>query len=155
MAACFVPLPLAGEVAPRRVRAAVGARVAMELRRNTGKARQLRDASTDAERALWTQLRARRMRHCKFRRQYPISGYIVDFVCLQALLIIELDGGQHVEQMAYDNLRSAVLAKSGYRVLRFWNNEVLTNLPAVLEEIHKQIGAPPSPQPLSRQRERG
>ena len=127
----------------------------MELRRGTDRARALRLSSTDAERALWQRLRGRHLNGCKFRRQFPVAGFVVDFVCLERSVVIELDGSQHFEQSAHDEGRTAVLAKCGFRVLRFWNNDVLANLDGVLEEILRQIAGPPSPQPHSRQRERG
>jgi very-short-patch-repair endonuclease len=83
----------------------------------------------------------------KFRRQVPISGYVADFVCLERRLIVEVDGGQHAERVEQDALRSIVLAKSGFRVLRFWNTDVLLKLDDVLAEILRQLQAPPSPQP--------
>jgi len=83
----------------------------------------------------------------KFRRQLPISGYIVDFVCLEEKVIVEVDGGQHNDRQVQDARRTAVLEKSGFRVLRFWNNEVLEKLDSVLEEILRAVEAPPSPQP--------
>ena len=119
----------------------------MESRPGTKTARRLRSASTDAELALWERLRARRLMQMKFRRQFPISGYYADFVCLEKKLVIELDGGQHADRMAQDAHRTAVLAKSGFRILRFWDNEVLKNIDAVLEEILRSVEAPPSPQP--------
>ena len=91
-------------------------------------ARTLRANSTDAERALWQHLRAYRMRGQKFRRQTPIGLYIADFVCLEARLIIELDGGQHAERSTYERDRTAGLQAQGFRVLRFWNTDVLNNL---------------------------
>jgi adenine-specific DNA-methyltransferase len=117
----------------------------MELRRGTRNARSLRTASTDAEAALWRHLRARRLGNLKFRRQFPISGYVADFVCLEAKLIVELDGGQHLETQARDAHRTAVLMKSGFRVLRFWDDDVLKDVQSVLEEILRAV--PPSPQP--------
>src|SRR6187399_2514187 len=119
----------------------------MELRRGITKARNLRVASTDVERLLWTHLRGRRLGDFKFRRQQPICGYIVDFVCVETRLVIELDGGQHSEQVTQDAHRTAMLAKNGFRVMRFWNDEVLKNLEGVLEQILRQSEAPPSPQP--------
>jgi very-short-patch-repair endonuclease len=83
----------------------------------------------------------------KFRRQVPVNGYIVDFVCIEVGLVVEVDGGQHADQIASDSQRSAVLAKSGFRVLRFWNNDVLQRLDDVLAEILRHLQAPPSPQP--------
>jgi len=119
----------------------------MELRRDTDRSRSLRAGSTDAERALWAHLKARNLAGCKFRRQYAISGFVVDFVCLERRLVVELDGGQHVEQSAYDERRSAILSKSAFRVIRFWNDDVLLRMESVLEEILRQLQTPPSPQP--------
>ena len=119
----------------------------MELRRGITKARNLRVVSTDVERVPWTHLRGRRLGNFKFRRQQPIAGYIVDFVCVETRLVIELDGGQHSELAAQDAHRTAMLEKNGVRVVRFWNDEVLKNLEGVLEELLQQLEAPPSPQP--------
>ena len=99
------------------------------------RARALRRASSEAERRLWRYLRAHRFDGYKFRRQVVIAPYIVDFVCLEAMLIIEADGGQHSEQQAYDQRRTALLEGMGYRVLRFWNHEILRETEAVLEQI--------------------
>ena len=99
------------------------------------RAKELRKNSTDAERALWRQLRAHRLAGHKFRRQQPVGRYIVDFVCFEKQLIIELDGGQHTEQVAYDVERSTWLQSQGFRVLRFWNHEVLQNTEAVVEVV--------------------
>ena len=85
---------------------------------------------------LWNQLRGRRVNGYKFRRQVVIEPYVVDFACFEAKLIIEVDGGQHMDQAAYDVRRTESLERMGYRVLRFWNNEVLSELPAVLERIN-------------------
>jgi very-short-patch-repair endonuclease len=119
----------------------------MELRKGIGKARRLRLSATDAERTPWTHLRSRRLGQFKFRRQLPVAGFVVDFACLETRLIVELDGGQHADRSDYDERRTAILGKSGFRVLRFWNDDVLTKLEAVLEEILRQSEAPPSPQP--------
>ncbi len=119
----------------------------MESRRSTAIARRLRSTSTDVERALWERLRARRLKGLKFRRQFPLSGYVADFVCIEAKLIIELDGGQHAERLAQDAHRTSVLEKSGFRVLRFWDNDVLKELEAVLDEILRAVEVPTSPQP--------
>jgi very-short-patch-repair endonuclease len=102
---------------------------------STAKAKELRKNSTDAERALWRQLRAHRLVGYKFRRQQPVGRYIVDFVCFEKQVIVELDGGQHAEQVAYDAERTAWLQDRGFRVLRFWNHEALQNLEAVVEAI--------------------
>ncbi len=99
------------------------------------KARLLRKNSTDAEKLLWRHLRNRRLNGLKFRRQFPVDQYIVDFVCLELMLIIEVDGGQHAEQAEYDLRRTEILQSKGYRVVRCWNNEVLQNLIGVLEAL--------------------
>lgn len=97
-------------------------------------ARKLRATLTDAERALWYHLRAKRFCNFKFRRQFPIGPYIVDFVCMDKRLVIECDGGQHFASRA-DRERDRWLIKKGYRVLRFWNPDVLQNIEGVLEVI--------------------
>ena len=95
-------------------------------------ASQLRTNATDAEKCLWQALRNRQLAGYKFRRQFPISPYIVDFVCLEQRLVIELDGGQHADAADYDAARTAFLNEQGFRVLRFWNNDVLRDTGAVL-----------------------
>ncbi len=107
----------------------------------TGRARSLRGASTDAEGVLWYRLRARRLSGYKFVRQEPIGPYTVDFICREACLIIEVDGGQHA-----DSLRDKWLIDHNYRMLRFWNNDVSRNLAGVLETIVTALAeAPPHP----------
>lgn len=109
-------------------------------------ARSLRTNSTEAERVLWYHLRAARLQGYKFRRQTPLGRYIVDFVCFEAHLIVEVDGGQHGEQQAYDRQRTAWLEGQGFRVLRFWNTEVLGNVEGVKEVIVRACeGGAPSP----------
>ena len=109
-------------------------------------ARRLRRDATDVERILWFALRDR-LPAWKFRRQQPIGRRIVDFACPERKLAIELDGGQHALREEADERRSVELARRGYRVIRFWNNEVLDNLDGVLEMI---LGAPSSdPPPLT------
>ena len=110
-------------------------------------ARMLRRHSTDAEHILWYHLRAHRMAGYKFKRQVIIGPYIVDFVCFEARLVIEADGGQHVEQAVDDKRRTALLESKGFRVIRFWNHDILQNIDSVLEDIHKQLMNTPSPQP--------
>ena len=127
----------------------------MELRRGINKARSLRSRQTDTESLLWMRLRARRLSGFKFRRQVPINGYVVDFVCTEAWLVVEVDGGQHGDRIEFDAKRSAALAKSGFRVLRFWNNEVLQRLDDVLGEIPTAASGATLTLALSRQRERG
>ncbi|MBI4743833.1 MAG: endonuclease domain-containing protein [Actinobacteria bacterium] len=97
--------------------------------------KQLRKNLTDAERLLWRHLRAKQLEGMKFRRQEPIGKYIVDFVCFEKKVIIEVDGGQHSEETEKDNERDEWFKIQGFKVLRFWNNEVLTNTEGVLEAI--------------------
>jgi very-short-patch-repair endonuclease len=108
-------------------------------------ARHLRRVMTDAERRLWYQLRNRTLMRCKFRRQHPVGPYIADFACIEARLIVELDGGQHLDSN-HDRDRARFLQSKGYRVLRFWNNEVLTKTDAVLAAIHDVLAASAVPQ---------
>jgi very-short-patch-repair endonuclease len=88
---------------------------------------------------LWKHLRLRQINNLKFRRQQPIGKYIVDFVCLEKRLIIEVDGGQHDEQSSYDSNRDAWLNSQGYRILRFWNNQIFGELEAVKETIFETL----------------
>jgi very-short-patch-repair endonuclease len=111
------------------------------------KARVLRRAMTDAELRMWYHLRAGRFLGLKFRRQVPLGNYIVDFICPSALLIVELDGGQHAERIAQDEERSRWLQGQGYRVIRFWNSDVLGNLEGVLQEIEANCRPSPRPSP--------
>ena len=106
---------------------------------DTTKARTLRKHSTDAERALWRLLRSRRLQGFKFRRQVPMGDYIVDFVCFEAMLVVEVDGGHHLEQSSSDDERTRWLESEGFRVLRFWNNQVLKEPGAVLETIWRDL----------------
>ena len=103
-------------------------------------ARRLRKEMTDAERALWERIRRKQIHGYAFRRQQPLERYIVDFVCLEKRLIIEVDGGQHLEQQQEDEERTRWLEQQGYEVLRFWNNEVLTEIEGVLETIATSLG---------------
>jgi very-short-patch-repair endonuclease len=102
---------------------------------STNKARSLRKNQTDAERLLWQKLRNRQLLNVKFRRQFPIEPYIADFVCLELKLIIELDGSQHFDQIAYDNKRSDFLKQREFKIFRFWNNDVFKNTEGVMESI--------------------
>jgi very-short-patch-repair endonuclease len=106
---------------------------------SAGHAKSLRSGMTDAEGALWYRLRGRRFEGMKFRRQVPVGPYVADFLCERAQLVIEIDGGQHAEQTDWDMVRSRWLDARGYRVLRFWNNEVLENLEGVLEAIRQAV----------------
>jgi very-short-patch-repair endonuclease len=104
---------------------------------------------TACEQALWIVLRAKRLRGWKFRRQEPIARYIADFVCMRARLIVELDGGQHLDRVEHDQVRDAWLTSQGFRVLRFWNCDWRENGEGVLRVIDEALGeCCPSPQPL-------
>ncbi|MDQ1314284.1 MAG: hypothetical protein QG662_393 [Pseudomonadota bacterium] len=112
-------------------------------------ARELRAHQTDAEQLIWGVLRAKRFLGYKFRRQHPVEPYILDFYCDELKLAIELDGGQHAEQQPYDAHRTRALEARGIRVLRFWNNDVLTQTEAVLEGIYQATLTAQSPTPLA------
>jgi len=99
------------------------------------RAKAMRREPTDAERRLWAALRARRFGPFKIRRQRAIGPFIVDFVCIERRLIVELDGGQHALAQPYDDARTRYLETRGFRVLRFWNNDVLANTEGVLTMI--------------------
>ncbi|MCJ7832999.1 MAG: DUF559 domain-containing protein [Deltaproteobacteria bacterium] len=109
-------------------------------------AKNLRKQATNTELSLWFYLQAKQLDGIKFRRQQPIGKYIVDFVCFEKKIIIEVDGGQHLES-ENDKNRDEWLAKQGFKVLRFWNNEVLTNMIGVLEVIRSHCLKSPSPTP--------
>jgi len=98
-------------------------------------ARRLRRDQTDAERRLWSRLRDRRLVGARFCRQHPIGPFIADFCCTEAKLVVELDGGQHALRLAEDQVRTKYLESQGYVVIRFWDNEVLTNTEGVLQRI--------------------
>jgi len=102
--------------------------------------RNLRKNQTGAERRLWFLLRKRSFLGFKFRPQYVVQGYIVDFICFEKKIIIELDGGQHTEQQQYDNERTRVLEQEGFKVIRFWNFEVFTQTKNVLDAIYFAMG---------------
>ncbi len=103
--------------------------------------RSLRKNQTDAERVLWRRLRQRQLAGCKFRRQQPLGRYIVDFACLERKLVVEVDGGQHLERSTKDALRDQWLGKQGFAVLRFWDNEVINETGNVLETILSALQA--------------
>ena len=111
-------------------------------------ARSLRSNQTDAERLLWERIRAGRLEGHKFKRQQPLGHYIVDFVCFEAMLVIELDGGQHAEQVNEDAERTRWLTSQGFRVLRFWNNEVIENMDGVWAVVAAALSPSPRPSPL-------
>jgi len=99
----------------------------------TGLARNLRRQESDAERKLWSKLRSRQFENLKFRREHPIGKYIVDFVSLEKKIVVEVDGGQHNEpgNMEKDEQRTSWLENEGYHIIRFWNNDVITNIEGV------------------------
>jgi very-short-patch-repair endonuclease len=113
----------------------------------TSRARRLRQTLTDAERKLWYAVRGRRLLGYKFRRQVWLGSYVADFVCAERRLIVELDGGQHAEAGAYDGRRTVELMKLGYRVIRYWNTDVLHNLDGVLSDLVKELERERAPSP--------
>jgi very-short-patch-repair endonuclease len=120
------------------------------LKPRTRRARALRADSTDAEWKLWAILRGRGLEGVKFRRQVPVGRYFADFACLEARLIVELDGGQHDAQADYDARRTEDLEAAGWRVIRFWNNEVVEAPDGVARSIAAELALarPGSPTPL-------
>ncbi|MCW5694000.1 MAG: endonuclease domain-containing protein [Pseudolabrys sp.] len=113
-----------------------------EFKRDQAKA--LRHASTDAEARLWRLLRSRQLNHVKFRRQAPFGPWIIDFVSFESRLIVEADGSQHAESDR-DRNRDLDLQNRGFRILRFWNNDILFNTNGVLEAILSELENSPSP----------
>lgn len=104
--------------------------------------RAMRKEPSEAEKKLWYRLRQKQLAGAKFRRQHPIGSCIVDFVCVEHGLIVELDGSQHAEQESYDQRRDAYLRQQGYRISRFWNTDVMRNIEGVLEMIVKALESP-------------
>jgi len=113
-------------------------------------AKELRNNSTEAERLLWCHLRNSQLEGVKFRRQQPVETYIVDFISFDKRIVIELDGGQHSEDIESDQQRDACLRRNGFVVLRFWNNEIFENIGGVLEVIRQHCLASPTPLAPSR-----
>ena len=107
----------------------------MKHKTSAEKARELRKKSTDAERLLWRHLRAKQLEGMKFRRQQPIGDYIADFVSFDKRVIVEVDGSQHIMRKAKDDQRTRWLEEQGFKVLRFWNNDVMKNTEGVLRVI--------------------
>ncbi len=110
----------------------------MPLKRRTRIARRLRRAATDAEQVMWLALRELPTEH-RFRRQHPIGSHVVDFACPGCKLAIELDGGQHAQQEQQDAARTLEIGRRGYRLIRFWNNDVMHNLAGALEIIRREL----------------
>ena len=114
----------------------------------TNSARALRQSHTDAERKLWGGLRDRRLAGFKFKRQAPRGPYVVDFLSVEAGLVVEVDGSQHAgAQAKCDQVRTRFLEKEGFQVLRYWNNEVLGSIEGVLGSIRDSLPEPPAPSP--------
>ncbi|MBI5191879.1 MAG: endonuclease domain-containing protein [Nitrospirae bacterium] len=112
-------------------------------------AKTLRKRLTDTENVLWKYLRAKQLEGYKFRRQEPIGKYVVDFVCYEKQIIIEVDGGQHSIEIDKDKERDEWFSSQGFKVLRFWNNEVLVNIEGVLEVIRENcLNHPPLTPPI-------
>lgn len=111
------------------------------------RARTLRQNMTEAETRVWRMLQAHRMNGYRFRRQVPIGRYIADFVCHEARPVVEIDGGQHDRSLPRETERNGFLQSQGYRILRFWNNEVLANSDGVCETIVNELAASPPPCP--------
>jgi very-short-patch-repair endonuclease len=107
--------------------------------------RALRKAPTDAERRLWSRIRQQQLHDARFRRQHPIGPYFADFACVEHRLVVELDGGQHADS-ASDAIRDEFMQQHGWRVLRYWNNDVMANIDGVLVAILQALDTPP-PQP--------
>jgi very-short-patch-repair endonuclease len=112
-----------------------------------GLQRRLRKNLTDAEQRLWSCLRGRQMEQFKFRRQHPFGDYVIDFVCLEAMLAVEVDGGQHADSRQRDDARTKSLTEAGFKVLRFWNNDVLRDIEAVKETIWRALQEQSDPSP--------
>jgi very-short-patch-repair endonuclease len=117
----------------------------MGVREQVKRSRELRKNPTGAERKLWQHLRDKQLENFRFRRQRPVGNYIVDFICLEANLVVELDGGQHADQQQYDAKRTAYLVTEGLHVLRYWNNDVMQNVEGVLEDIRAALMLRASP----------
>jgi very-short-patch-repair endonuclease len=116
-------------------------------REPTRRSRELRNNATAAERKLWQHIRNRRLAGTRFNRQVPIGPFICDFAARAPKLVIELDGGQHAVRIVEDERRTRFLMSRGYRLLRFWNNDVLENVDGVLEVIALALRDSPSPNP--------
>jgi very-short-patch-repair endonuclease len=124
---------------PRTAPSPIWGKAGMGVRKAVQRARELRRNPTDTERKLWHRIRDKQIENFRFRRQRPIGKYIVDFICLEANLVIELDGGQHVEQLQYDAERTKYLSAQGLHVLRYWNNDVMQNIEGVLEDVRAAL----------------
>lgn len=119
------------------------------MKKNTAFARRLRKEMSDTEKKLWKHLRSRRFEGYKFRRQHPIGEYIADFCCVERRLVIEVDGGQHADEINVqkDCERTAYMGQRGYHVIRFWDNDVLNDTDTVMRQIFDWMDGAPSPHP--------
>jgi very-short-patch-repair endonuclease len=140
------PLPLAGGVGGGAVATAKPYRDKAG-RRPTARSRELRGNPTEAEQRLWARLSARQVANTRFNRQFPIGPFICDFAARTAKLVIELDGGQHADREEVDARRTDYLRSRGYRVVRFWNNDVLGNIDGVVQAIERILVTAPPPTP--------
>ena len=120
---------------PSRTREGSGVGARYRQGRPTAEVREARNNAIPHEEMLWRQLKGKRLAGLKFSRQMPIAGYRVDFVCRAEKLVVELDGSQHADAVGYDDARTRALEKAGYRVIRFWNNDLTSNMDGVLETI--------------------
>jgi very-short-patch-repair endonuclease len=134
---------------PRTAPSPARGKVGMGVRKAVQRARELRRNPTDTERKLWHHIRDKQIENFRFRRQRPIGKYIVDFICLEANLVIKLDGGQHAEQLQYDAERTKYLTAQGLHVLRYWNNDVMQNIEGVLENIRTALMQQTPSKPLT------
>ena len=125
----------------------------MPIRKISPHASDLRRNMTEAEKRVWSHLRGRRLNGFKFRRQWSLGPYVADFCCIERRLVIEIDGGQHSHEK--DAKRTADLNAMGYRVVRFWNNDVLCNLDGVLISLLAELSSNPHPRPLPQAGEGG
>jgi 5-methyltetrahydrofolate--homocysteine methyltransferase len=114
---------------------------------NRSRAREMRHAPAATEKLFWNEVRDRRLGGFKFRRQYLVGPYIVDFVCAEKKLIVELDGVLHAERAEYDQKRDTFLESEGYQIIRFRNEILLDDMCGSLEYLRRELGAPPSPRP--------
>jgi very-short-patch-repair endonuclease len=111
----------------------------MGRKRLTATSQRLRREMTDAERLLWSRLRARQLDGHKFVSQFPVGNAVADFACRSARLVVELDGGQHADAAEADAERTRIIEALGYHLVRFWNNDVMANLDGVLEAILQEL----------------
>ena len=141
-----LPLPPEREGSSRQGRPGEGLSDKAYERLPTARSREFRNTPTPAERKLWNALRNRQLSGVRFNRQAVMRPYICDLVARSAKLIVEIDGGQHGDTIDYDQARTAFLKAKGFRVIRFWNNEVLENIEGVVETIRQALELPPSRQ---------